>query len=167
MNRKSDDRITGSGGPITGSYNAILDQGCEFEGKLTFEGTVRVDGHFRGEVFSDATLIVGESGKVEADLNIRNLIISGEVVGNVEATEKVEIMAPGVMRGNIKTPNLVIHEGVVFDGSCNMASGASSITRPSSPTTKKESSSSSDSLNDTGSSNSSSSSKNAVNETRP
>ena len=57
-----------------GAYNAILDQGTEFEGKLTFEGTVRIDGSFKGEIFSDATLIIGESGKVEADIRVRNVV---------------------------------------------------------------------------------------------
>ncbi len=104
------------------SYNAILDQGSDFEGKLTFEGTVRIDGSFKGEIFSDATLIVGESGKLEADVHVRHIIISGEVIGNVEASERIEINAPGVLKGNIKTPTLVIDEGVVFEGSCNMTS---------------------------------------------
>jgi cytoskeletal protein CcmA (bactofilin family) len=104
-----------------GAYNAILDQGTEFEGKLTFEGTVRIDGSFKGEIFSDATLIVGESGKVEADIRVRNVVVSGEIIGNVEATEKVELLAPAALKGNIKTPNLTIEEGVVFEGSCNMA----------------------------------------------
>lgn len=103
-----------------GTYNAILDQGSEFEGKLTFEGTVRIDGNFKGEIVSDATLIIGETGKVQADIRVRAVVISGEMIGNVEATEKVELCAPGVLRGNIKTPNLVIEEGVVFEGTCNM-----------------------------------------------
>ena len=103
-----------------GGYNAILDQGSEFEGKLTFEGTVRIDGFFKGEVFSDATLVIGESGKVEADIRVRSIVVSGEVVGNIEATEKVELCAPAVLKGNIKTPNITIEEGVIFEGSCNM-----------------------------------------------
>jgi cytoskeletal protein CcmA (bactofilin family) len=103
-----------------GTYNAILDQGSEFEGKLTFEGTVRIDGVYKGEIISDATLIVGETGKVQADIKVRALVISGEVNGNIEAIEKVELCAPAVVRGNIKSPNLMIEEGVIFEGTCNM-----------------------------------------------
>ena len=110
--------------PMQGtSFNAILDKGSEFEGKLTFEGTVRIDGKFKGEIFSDASLVVGESGKVEADINVGSVIISGEVTGNIKAKNKVEIHSPGIVRGNINTPALVIEEGVVFEGTCSMANG--------------------------------------------
>lgn len=105
----------------TPSFNAILDRGSEFEGKLTFEGTVRIDGKFKGEIFSEASLVVGESGKVEADINVGSVVISGEVVGNIKAKNKVEIHSPGTVRGNINTPALVIEEGVVFEGNCSMA----------------------------------------------
>ena len=105
------------------SFNAILDKGSEFEGKLTFEGTVRIDGKFKGEIFSDASLVVGESGKVEADISVGSIIISGEVVGNIKAKNKVEIHSPGVVRGNINTPALIIEEGVTFEGQCSMANG--------------------------------------------
>lgn len=119
---KSDDKLQAA--LAHGTYNAILDQGSEFEGKLTFEGTVRIDGVYKGEIVADATLIVGETGKVYADVRVRTAVISGEVVGNVEASEKVELNAPGILRGNIKTPNLVIEEGVVFEGSCNMTAAS-------------------------------------------
>jgi len=105
------------------SFNAILDKGSEFEGKLTFEGTVRIDGKFKGEIFSDANLVIGESGKVEADISVGAVVVSGEVVGNIKASQKVEIHSPGVVRGNITTPALIIEEGVVFEGSCSMENG--------------------------------------------
>lgn len=112
-----------------GTYNAILDQGSEFEGKLTFEGTVRIDGIYKGEIQADATLIVGETGKVQADIKVRTIVISGEVTGNIEATDRVELCAPGVLRGNIKSPNLVIEEGVIFEGTCNMTASAITSTQ--------------------------------------
>ncbi|HLG20452.1 MAG TPA: polymer-forming cytoskeletal protein [Bdellovibrionota bacterium] len=108
-----------SGSRATG-FNAILDRGSEFEGKLTFEGTVRIDGKFKGEIKSDANLVIGESGKVEADINVATVSISGEVKGNITAKTKVEVHAPAVVRGNIHTPSLVIEEGVTFEGSCIM-----------------------------------------------
>jgi len=114
--------MTGANQPGT-SFNAILDKGSEFEGKLTFEGTVRIDGKFKGEIFSDANLVIGESGKVEADISVGAVVVSGEVVGNIKASQKVEIHSPGVVRGNITTPALIIEEGVVFEGSCSMENG--------------------------------------------
>jgi cytoskeletal protein CcmA (bactofilin family) len=103
-----------------GGFNAILDRGSEFDGKLTFEGTVRIDGKFKGEIISDANLVIGEAGKVEADIKIGSISISGEVVGNITARGKVELHAPAVVKGNIHTPSLVIEDGVTFEGSCQM-----------------------------------------------
>lgn len=115
-----------------GGFNAVLDRGSEFEGKLTFEGTVRIDGKFKGEIISDATLVIGESGKVEADIKVGTVSISGEVKGNVTAKTKVEIHAPAVVHGNIQTPSLIIEEGVVFEGNCLMekATPAAKFTKP-------------------------------------
>ncbi len=119
---KTDERGNGVIGSAaaTGSFNALLDKGSEFEGKLTFEGTVRIDGKFKGEIFSDANLIVGESGKVEADIKVNELTVKGEIVGNIIARSRVTIKSPAVVRGNINTPNLVIEEGVTFEGHCVM-----------------------------------------------
>lgn len=104
----------------SGGFNAILDQGSEFEGKLTFEGTVRIDGKFKGEIISEANLVVGESGKVEADIQVSSISVSGEIKGNVTAKDKVEIHPPAVVQGNIQAGTLVIEEGAVFEGSCSM-----------------------------------------------
>ncbi len=103
-----------------GMFNALLDKGSEFEGKLTFEGTVRIDGKFKGEIFSDANLIIGESGIVEADIKVNEVTVQGKITGNIVAKSKVVIKAPAVVRGNINTPSLVIEEGVTFEGNCSM-----------------------------------------------
>jgi cytoskeletal protein CcmA (bactofilin family) len=115
--------LTPVGSTSPGGFNAILDRGSEFEGKLTFEGTVRIDGKFKGEIFSDANLVVGESGKVEADIHVGSISISGEVKGNITAKTKVEIPPPAVVHGNIQTPSLLIEEGSFFEGSCAMEKG--------------------------------------------
>lgn len=112
--------LTPAGHTAPGGFNAILDRGSEFEGKLTFEGTVRIDGKFKGEIHSDANLVVGESGKVEADVNVASISISGEVRGNITASMKVEVHPPAVVHGNIKTPSLLIEEGSFFEGNCVM-----------------------------------------------
>ncbi len=104
----------------SGGFNAILDRGSEFEGKLTFEGTVRIDGRFKGEIKSDAMLVVGESGKVDADIQVGSISVSGEVKGNITAKNKIELHAPAVVQGNLQTASLVIEDGVTFEGSCIM-----------------------------------------------
>jgi len=98
----------------------LLGRGSEFEGKLSFEGTVRIDGKLAGEIFTDDVLIVGEGAEVSAEINVGAVIIEGTVHGNILAKRSVEIRTPGRVRGNITTPSLFIEKGVVFDGHCQM-----------------------------------------------
>lgn len=100
--------------------NALLGKGSEFEGKLTFEGTVRIDGRFIGEIHSDDTLIIGENALVTAEIRVQNVIVYGEVIGNIFSGTCVELHAPARVRGNITTPNLQADKGVMFDGSVKM-----------------------------------------------
>ena len=99
-----------------GEISTLLGKGASFEGKLTFEGTVRVDGKFKGEVFSDDVLVVGEGAYVEAEIDIGEIIIQGTVVGNIKAKRSIEIHAPGRVKGDIHTPSLQIDKGVIFEG---------------------------------------------------
>jgi cytoskeletal protein CcmA (bactofilin family) len=104
-----------------GEINALLGHGTEFDGKLTFQGTVRIDGAFSGEIMTDDVLIIGEGAEVRAEISVRTLIIRGGVVhGNITAKELVEIHAPGKLVGNIVSPQLFIDKGVIFQGECRM-----------------------------------------------
>ena len=100
--------------------NAFLGRGTEFEGKFSFTGAVRVDGKISGEIFSNGTLIVGESAIINSRIHVADIIISGEVHGDIFAERKIEITVPGKLFGNIKTPKLVLEEGVIFEGNCKM-----------------------------------------------
>src|SRR5687768_5174179 len=107
--------------PVTHqSVTGVIDHGCEFEGKLCFQGTVRIGGTFRGEIFTPDTLIVGEGARVHGDIEAGVVIISGEVNGTVRAKHRVEIHNPAVFRGDILTPSLSVDEGVIFEGSSKM-----------------------------------------------
>lgn len=99
-----------------GEITTLLGRGASFEGKLTFDGTVRIDGRFKGEVFSDDTLVIGEGAVVEAEIDIGEIIIQGTVVGNVKAKRSIEIHAPGRVKGDLHTPTLQIDKGVIFEG---------------------------------------------------
>lgn len=99
-----------------GEINTLLGRGSEFEGKLTFEGTVRIDGTLRGEVFSDDVLIIGEGARVEAEIEVGEIIVQGTIVGNIRAKRSIEILAPGRVKGDITTPSLQIDKGVIFEG---------------------------------------------------
>lgn len=104
----------------TGDINALLGRGASFEGKLTFEGTVRVDGSFKGEIFTDDVLVVGEGAKVDAEIKVGTLVVNGEIKGNIIAKQAVELHHPAKVLGNITTPSIIIDRGVVFEGSCKM-----------------------------------------------
>ena len=103
---------------VGSDLNALLGRGSEFEGKLTFEGTVRIDGKFTGTIVTSDTLVVGEGANVSAEVRCGTVVIHGEVEGNIQAKHGVEIHPPARVRGNIETPSLMIAKGVVFDGQC-------------------------------------------------
>ena len=100
--------------------NAFLGKNTEFEGKLSFSGTVRIDGRFKGEILSDGTLIVGDDAVIESEVQVSHLVVCGEIRGNLFAAEKIEIHPPGKVFGNIQAPAVVMDEGVVFEGCCRM-----------------------------------------------
>jgi cytoskeletal protein CcmA (bactofilin family) len=100
--------------------NAFLGSNTEFEGKLSFTGTVRIDGRFKGEIYTEGTLIVGETALIQSNVHVTHIIISGEIRGNIVADKRIEIHAPGKVFGNIQAPTVVIDEGVIFEGNCRM-----------------------------------------------
>jgi cytoskeletal protein CcmA (bactofilin family) len=114
---KTDLSIPSSGAELTG----VLDKGCEFEGALSFEGSFRIGGTFKGKIYTKDTLIIGEGARVEAEIDVGTLIVSGEVTGSVRAKERVEIHPPAVFKGNIQTPSLMVADGVVFEGTSQMS----------------------------------------------
>jgi cytoskeletal protein CcmA (bactofilin family) len=108
-------------GSPPGDVKAILGRGSEFEGKLRFEGSVRIDGKFKGEIISEGTLIVGENATLEAEINVDSAIIAGEIRGNMRAKSRIELHSPARIFGDLVTPALIIQEGVTFDGHCQMS----------------------------------------------
>ena len=100
--------------------DAFLGADTDFEGKLSFKGSVRIDGRFKGEILTDGTLIVGETASLESNIRVAHIVISGEIRGNITASDRIEINAPGKVFGNIETPTLLIAEGVIFEGNCSM-----------------------------------------------
>lgn len=98
---------------------SALGPGTVIEGKLRFDSPVRIDGSLIGEVTSSSVLIVGEQAVVKAIVNVGSLVVHGQVSGQVEAHEKVEIKDGGCLEANIKTKQLIIDEGGFFRGGCN------------------------------------------------
>jgi cytoskeletal protein CcmA (bactofilin family) len=124
--RESGDYQTGpmQVGPVAepGGLTAFIDQGSSFEGKLSFKDTVRIDGHFSGQITSENTLVVGETGLIEADIRSQVVIVSGTIHGTVIAAKKVVMHKTARVEGDMETPILVMEEGAVLYGKLDMMS---------------------------------------------
>ena len=110
----------GDGIPNDREIRAFLEEGCEFEGKLTFSGVVRLNGRFRGEIESDDTLIVGNTAQIEGKLRVGALIVGGHIVGDIVSRHRVEILSTGLVEGRIESPSLVTHEGAMVVAQLNV-----------------------------------------------
>ena len=99
---------------------AYMGEDTVFNGSLNFDGTVRIDGKFEGQVITKDTLIVGETGHLVAEISAGTVICMGRVEGTVMASKKVEIHSTSKVVGNIESPALYIELGGVLDGACNM-----------------------------------------------
>jgi len=108
-------KIKGEGG-----LNTIIGKDSIIEGTLEVQGGLRVDGIVRGRISATESLAVGDSGRVEADLTVRIAVIGGKVVGNIFAQDKIELQSKAEVEGDITTKNLIVEEGAVFHGRCNM-----------------------------------------------
>ncbi len=103
--------------------NAFLGTGTNYNGKLHFQGAVRIDGNFNGEIQSDGTLVVGQEAMVDGQIRVGQLVLSGNIRGDVEASDKVVLHKTANLHGNITTPSLVVEEGAVLEGSLMMGKG--------------------------------------------
>lgn len=119
---------------------AFMGPGTEFKGVITYQrGTVRIDGRVEGEIITQGTLIVGESAEIHAEISAATVISSGKVVGNITALEKTQLLPSAVLEGAVKTPVLIVEEGVKFNGQCAMTvTGRTSRQEPVASTAANE-----------------------------
>jgi cytoskeletal protein CcmA (bactofilin family) len=108
-------------GIVSEDLNGFMDEGTEFEGVLRFQNTFRIDGRVKGKIVSDNTLVVGETAKIDADIECGVVSIRGAVQGRVEARQRVELLAGCRVQGSLVSPRLVIEEGAFFQGDCDMS----------------------------------------------
>ena len=98
----------------------LLAKDVDFKGVVNFDGTVRVDGRVEGEIHTTGTLIVGEHAIIKGIVSAGVLMNSGKINGTITAVEKIQILKPGVLVGDIRTPSIAIEEGSHFHGMCDM-----------------------------------------------
>lgn len=121
--KPKDAPVTSSGG--VGALTAFIDQGSEFSGKLSFRDTVRIDGRFEGEISSDNTLIVGETGDIHATIKSETVIVSGTVNGDIVARRQITLHRTAKVKGNLQTGSLMVEEGAQFNGQISMGAEVS------------------------------------------
>jgi len=120
MSNVADSNETADRSVNHGEITALLGKGTHFEGRLVFEGVVRIDGQFRGDIFTRDTLIVGSDSKIRANIEADTVLVAGYVEGEIKALSRVEIHATGYVRGSVSAPIFKIEEGGMFDGSTQM-----------------------------------------------
>lgn len=116
---------------VTSGQTSIIAQGCKFDGKVEVRGTLRIEGDFKGDIGTPESLVIGKTGVVHANCNVKNAIIGGQLFGNIVAENKIELQSGSHVEGDIKTKRLVIDEGVFFEGNCSMGSGERKTPVPS------------------------------------
>lgn len=100
---------------------ALLGRGTRFEGKLHFEGRLRIDGSFRGQILGDDALVIGDGAEVEADIEAGMVIVKGgSLTGNVRASHSIELYVPARASGTLHAPEVHIEKGVQFSGTCTI-----------------------------------------------
>ncbi len=102
----------------------FLDQGTRFEGRILVTGIVRLDGYFKGDGQAQGTLVIGEHGVVDAELDVERLVIHGTFSGTVRARERVEVGPTGRVDGSIHTPCLQVHDGALLTAQIQMGADA-------------------------------------------
>jgi cytoskeletal protein CcmA (bactofilin family) len=114
-------------GLVAEDLNGFLDEGTELLGELRFRNTFRVDGRVKGKIVSDHTLVVGETARVEADIDCGTVSIRGFVSGRVHGRERIEVLSGARVQGSLMSPKLVIEEGAFFQGDCDMAPAKAAV----------------------------------------
>ena len=104
-----------------GTLSGFVGSGTQLTGETTFKAMLRVDGHLSGKISSSSgTLIVGATGKIDANVEVAVAVVHGTVNGDIIAAQRLELGRAAKVNGNIQTPSLVIEQGAVFEGSCKM-----------------------------------------------
>jgi cytoskeletal protein CcmA (bactofilin family) len=105
---------------VGGKVDTMIGEGAEFKGNLNIKGSIFVDGRIEGNIRADDRITMGEQGHVKGNLVAQEIVVSGNVQGNLLASGRVELLSTAVVDGDIRTPRLMIEDGSVFEGNCEM-----------------------------------------------
>jgi cytoskeletal protein CcmA (bactofilin family) len=102
------------------NLSTIVGKDSVFTGDMEVKGTLRIDGRIKGRIICDETVSIGATGEVEAEIDAKMVIVAGTVIGNIRTSEKIEMQAKARVMGDVTTKNIVIEQGAIFHGSCQM-----------------------------------------------
>ncbi|MFZ5968162.1 MAG: bactofilin family protein [Bacillota bacterium] len=105
---------------ISEKIDTLIGKNSSFEGILHADGTVRIDGQFKGEIHIKGDLIVGEEGKITGNVHANNTVVSGTVIGNINVSNQLRINSNGKVLGDVDVFSLIVQEKAIFDGKCKM-----------------------------------------------
>lgn len=111
----------------TDQIDTIIGKNSKIEGKITTNGTIRIDGTLDGDLFVQGNVIIGESGRVNGNVECFNIELSGTITGNTVSKEQLRITNSGKLLGDIVVKSFIVDENAVFEGSCTMKSDKSEI----------------------------------------
>ncbi|HMD31337.1 MAG TPA: polymer-forming cytoskeletal protein [Candidatus Acidoferrales bacterium] len=121
------------GAAPSGEWIGFLEKGVILEGRLELAGTFRIDCQMKGTIVSSSTVVIGENAKVEGEIDGNHVVVGGRFDGVLKAKGRVEILAKGVVRGEVHAPCMVIEAGGILDGRCHMTNveeGKQTLTIP-------------------------------------
>ena len=114
----------------TGELSTILGKGSRIEGKIKVEHSLRIDGHFKGDIITSDTLVIGKEGKVEGSTKAKDVIVGGSLSGTVIADGKLVLEAKAIFEGDMTTKRLIVDDGAILEGHCSMKQTASPSQQP-------------------------------------
>ena len=98
----------------------VIGQGSAFEGLLSFRASARIDGSLKGRVVGEGTLIVGPDARIDADIRVAALVVSGTIEGEIRALDRVELHAGCSVRGSVQTPRIQVDDGARLEARVQM-----------------------------------------------
>jgi len=107
-----------------GRVDSVIGAQAEVKGDIMSKASIRIDGKVSGDIHGDSEVVIGKEANIKGDINARNIILGGKIIGNIFAAEKVEVIDGGQVMGDIKSPAVVIAEGGIFEGHCEMMSSS-------------------------------------------
>ena len=108
-----------------------INHGTTFEGSITSDGDIRIEGIIRGTLYTKAKVAVGQTGVIEGDVHCKSADVEGKIIGDLEVSEVLTLKSTAVVEGNIYTAKIVIENGAHFDGICNMGTKERKLTKAS------------------------------------